>query len=486
MSRFSPTQIALGVLTLFGCVFPALTTEAAVPRGVFSLSIAGVKAKEIALNNLDVTGISVRQDWAELEPEEGEFDFEFLNSEVARAQAVGKQVFLRINTQAGKPAWVTQAVEDAGGTFFTFEDDGGTTIPVFWDPTYLAKKKAMLTALGAQFSNNPAVTIVAVSFANAKSEDWNVPHMEKEVLEWIRLGYTSDKMLDAARQIIDTAMLAFPNQYLALAVGGNGHSEDRANLDESATYVASHAVANARATWPGRLIVQINSLSTFNPSAPGNDDSAWNLLWNSRPEVGAQMLYKVFEDDDYRVNDGMDGDFAEILTNAVDHGLGYDENGLSYELNYIEIYQEDVENLPAVITYARSRWNLRPRRFQPQPQLQLQLQPQPQHQHQHQLRLRLRLRLRLQHRPQPQYQHRPQVRLQLQHRPQPPTPPRRQLKRQPRPRRRHPHPPTLRFQRRRQSLRRWSWEICRLVWSWGRVTKPSLAALSSRAHSRKR
>jgi hypothetical protein len=24
-----------------------------------------------------------------------------------------------------------------------------TTIPVFWDPTFLAKKKAMITALGA-------------------------------------------------------------------------------------------------------------------------------------------------------------------------------------------------------------------------------------------------------------------------------------------------------------------------------------------------
>ena len=349
MLRLSLSRPSLPLLILLGLAVFSHAVAAGVPRGVFSLSITNVKAKEKALNNPDVTGIAVRQDWAELEPAEGEFAWEFLDSEVARAYAVGKQVLLRINTQAGKPVWVTQAVAAAGGTFFTFDDNGvETTIPVFWDPTFLAKKKAMLTALGDHFANSPVVTIISVSFANATSEDWNVPHLEEEVNQWLTLGYTSEKMLDAARQIMDTAMVAFPNQYLTLAVGGSGHSEDRANLDPTATYVASNAVANAEQSWPGRLIVQINSLSTFNPPAPGFEDSAWNLLWNSRPEVGSQMLYNVFEDDDYRVNDGMPGDYSEILANAVDHGV-------SYEVNYIEIYQKDVENLPAIIAYARSK-----------------------------------------------------------------------------------------------------------------------------------
>lgn len=73
-----------------------------------------------------------------------------LDSEVARAAAAGKIVLLRINTHFAKPEWVTNAVAQAGGTFFTFDKDGvPTTIPVFWDPTFLAKKKAMIAALGA-------------------------------------------------------------------------------------------------------------------------------------------------------------------------------------------------------------------------------------------------------------------------------------------------------------------------------------------------
>ncbi len=327
------------------CASPA---SAQIPRGIFSLGGSGNKASASALADPDVVGITIRQDWADLEPTEGQFDFSFLDSEVARATAAGKQILLRINTQAAKPAWVTSAIQQAGGTFFTFDNNGvPATIPVFWDPTFLAKKKAMITALGAHLSGNSALRIVAASFANALSEDWSVPHTPPEVLDWFAAGYTSAKLLDAGKQIIDTTMAAFPNQYVTLAIGGNGHVGGTGNLDPTATYVAQNAIATARASWPGRLIAQINSLSTFNPAAPGPNDSAWNLLWNSGPEVAAQMVYWCYNEPTYRANGGVPGDPATVLSTSVDAALRYDAN-------YIEVYQTDVLNLPGVITYARS------------------------------------------------------------------------------------------------------------------------------------
>jgi hypothetical protein len=321
--------------------------EAQVPHGVFALFGTGTESASDALQNPDVVGISIRQDWAELEPSEGSFDWSFLDGEVAKAAANGKVILMRINTQARKPAWVTNAIEQAGGFFFTFDDDGvPTTIPVFWDPTFLAKKKAMITALGAHFTSNPTVKIVVASFANAKSEDWSVPHTGPDVANWLAVGYTTEKMLDAGKQIIDTTMAAFPNQYVTLAVGGNGHVGGT-NLDPSATYVAASAVAAGRAAWPGRLIVQINSLSTFNPVAPGTINSTWNLLWNSQPDVAAQMVYWCYDEPTYRVNGGVPGDPATILTASINAGV-------SYGTNYIEIYEKDVRNLPSIITYARS------------------------------------------------------------------------------------------------------------------------------------
>jgi Beta-galactosidase len=313
-----------------------------VPHGVFSLSPAGVSCRDTVLSNPSVD-VSVRQDWKDLEPAEGVYDWSFLDSEIARVAAAGRMVLLRINTQVSKPDWVTNAVKDAGGAFFTFDKDGvPTTIPVFWDPTFLAKKKAMIAALGAHFTGNAAIKIVWTSFANGNSEDWSVPHTAPDVANWLAVGYTSEKMLDAGKQIIDTTMAAFPNQYVTLAVAGNGHGE----LDPDESYVARNAVLAARATWPGRLIVQKNCLSTFNPPAPGFG-TVFQLLWDSRPDIGGQMLDACFGDTTYRNNAGVPDEAAVILHKSVD-------DGVAYGMNYIEIYQLDVLNLPAEITYAHN------------------------------------------------------------------------------------------------------------------------------------
>ena len=191
-------------------------------QGVFSLGhLAGHPCPETVLHNPDVDGVSIRQAWADLEPSEGAFDWSFLDSEVSRAAAAGKQVLLRINTQAQQTRLGYGAVTEAGGTLYQLSEDDGveTTIPVYWDPTFLAKKKAMITALGAHFTSNPAIVIVWTSFANAHSEDWSVPHTSiRDRQAWHAVGYTTDKLLDAGKQIIDTTMAAFPKQYVTLAM----------------------------------------------------------------------------------------------------------------------------------------------------------------------------------------------------------------------------------------------------------------------------
>jgi hypothetical protein len=347
-TSFTPRRCALvRALTILSIPLLSLsflfsqTLHAAVPKGVFSLGTAGKSCPDSVLADPNVDGISVRQDWAELEPADGVFNFTYLDSEIARAAASGKQVLLRINTQSAKPAWVTSAVTSAGGTFFTFDDGGAsTTIPVFWDPTFLAKKKAMMVTLGAHFTANPAVKIVSVSFANASSEDWSVPHTDADIAAWLAAGYTSDKLVDAGKQIIETTMNAFPNQVLTLAVGRNGR------LDSDPDYVASSVIVWARANWSGRLVVQKNCLAASSAAAPGLD-TIFDLLWNSRPDVAGQMLWNCSLDPTYRMNGNVAGDPATILHQSVNIGNGYG-------MNYLEIYQADVVNLPNEIAYAHN------------------------------------------------------------------------------------------------------------------------------------
>jgi Beta-galactosidase len=351
---------ASGTFFLLGALFCAClaTTDTAfseIPRGVFCLLPVGQGAGRdpYVYSDTDLDGISVRQNWADLEPSEGVYDWRLLDSVTAKAAAAGKAVFLRIATGGGDialggscPTWVMDAVAAEplpnSQKFYTFNDgQRSVTIAVFWDPVWLAKKTAMITVLGARYSNNPVVKIVGASFANANSEDWAVPHTPPEVTAWFAAGYTSAKMLNAGRQIIDATMAAFPNQYVALAVASNGP-----RLDPDPDYVARNAVLNADASWPGRLIVQKNSLGTFIPAAPGTG-TGWELLWNSRPEVAGQMVWWCYGDTTYRVNHGVPMDPSTALTNSVDKGA-------AYGMKYIEIYRKDVLNLLAATHYAHT------------------------------------------------------------------------------------------------------------------------------------
>ncbi len=350
--RRLPTSIVFrlsicAVLLAFGAsASPVRGAVPEVPRGVFSIANSLKDPQDEALANPDVDGITIRQGWIDLEPTEGNFDFSYLDSVLAKCSASGKQVLLRIATQAGKPAWVTQAVAAAGGKFFVF-DDGGvrTTIPVFWDPTFLAKKKAMIAALGAHVSSNPAIKVVAASFANATSEDWNVPHTPEYVTEWLSLGYTTEKMQDAGKQIIDATMIAFPNQIVTMAIGGNGHVGGQGvNLDPDSDYLARAVVNATRLTWPGRFNVQKNDLSTFIPAAPGAG-TLYEMIWDFQPDVASQMLYQCINDPTYKSNGGVPEDPAIVLRKSI-------ENSLPYHQKYIEIYQVDVVNLPDVISFA--------------------------------------------------------------------------------------------------------------------------------------
>jgi Beta-galactosidase len=347
-----PRRLPFLLLLTITLALPHLVS-AQVPRGVFALLPAGggLGKRSTVFSNPSVDGISVRQHWCDLQPSERVFDFSYLDAVIAKAAANGKKVLLRIGTSGGScstggntPDWVFDAIKaeplPTSQKFFTWDDRGAPrTIAVFWDPVYLAKKKAMITALGAHFANNPTVRIVTASFANARSEDWAVPDSSACIATWLADGYTTAKMLDAGKQIIDTTMTAFPNQYVAIAVGSTSPQ-----LDPDNSYVARNAVLAANTTWPGRLIVQRESLSMLTPSAPGTG-SMWELVWNNLPNSAAQELDPCYGDPTYRDNGGVPIDPSKELVQIVNKGLGY-------HLKYIEIYRDDIVNLPAATQYA--------------------------------------------------------------------------------------------------------------------------------------
>jgi glycosyl hydrolase family 42 (putative beta-galactosidase) len=316
---------------------------ASYPTGVLDLVAAGRPTKSAALANPNVDGISLRQDWAAFEPAEGSYDCSYFDTEIARAAAAGKYVLLRVGTGAdditgNKPAWLYAAIQNAGGTFVTV---GGKTIPVFWDPTLIAKEKDMLATLAGRYADNPAVRIVNVAVVNANTNDWSCPDTSADITAWKAAGYTSQKVIDTGVDLIDSAISFFPAQTICISVGQNSIKLD----PQGRGYVATTMVNSVRASHPASLIAQMNSLSATTKLAPGTG-SRFRLLWDLKPNAW-QMLRSTYGDPTYRNNGGVPADPATVLTTAVDIGAGYGAN-------YIEIYEKDVINLPGVIAHAHS------------------------------------------------------------------------------------------------------------------------------------
>lgn len=327
---------------------------------MFSLTPPAKPVPAAILTHPDVAGVSLRGQWQEVEPSEGMYDWSYFDTELERAVKAGKAVLLRITTGGrNTPPWVF----DAGVQTFSFVDTnpysttyGETlTIPVFWDPIFLEKKKAFvaamgrhfaaprvflqrkrtpLTAIGQRLAANGAIVLVAASCANATTSDWNVPHTEADVANWLALGYTSEALIQACQDIIDATMTAFPHQHILMAIGRTSNK-----LDPDPDYVARAVIDYAKARYPDRFIVQKNTLAATTPDPMVTTELGnWQLVLENRPLVAGQMLWFVTDDETCRMNGQVTPcDPAPVLQQAVTIGGHY---GMQYQ----EIYQADILN----------------------------------------------------------------------------------------------------------------------------------------------
>jgi len=219
-------SLLTSILILF-LASPAGATLPEIPRGVAVLNTVGDKALRTGiLGNPDIAMISIDDDWSNIQPDAATFNFQYLDNTLGTiSQYPDKSVLLRLRTMGNSqtnggdiPDWVyTLMGEDPGslvadpGVTYSFLDADGVTqrcIPVFWNPVYLAKKKILIAMAGAHFASNPAIKIVGLAYANAVTDDWNVPHDNTsppptEVDLWLEAppdgaGYTTQKIIDAA------------------------------------------------------------------------------------------------------------------------------------------------------------------------------------------------------------------------------------------------------------------------------------------------
>ena len=255
-------------LVMIGFISVAQATVPPIPKGIVSMPPPGSNYPDQILNDSRIMGLDVVDQWPDVEPTEGVYDWSALDSEVAQAVAHGKKIIFAIASGGVKvPDWLLTNYPDI--QTFSFIDTNPysptygqpLTIPIFWDPIFLAKKIALIQAAGARYTANPSIVVVGCQFANSLGGDWNIPDSPEDIANWLAAGYTSELMVNTGEMIIDATMAAFPNQNVVLPIGLGAPG-----LDPTVTYLAETVVDYATATY-GRFITTKYALAAYHPGS---------------------------------------------------------------------------------------------------------------------------------------------------------------------------------------------------------------------------
>lgn len=318
------------------------------PTGVYSTLATGAPVPATLLSNPDISGVVLRNTWPTVETTPGSYDFSYFDAEMSKLQAAGKQAVLVINSGGqSSPSWLF----GMGAVPFSFinnnvnQDNYGETItiPVFWDETLRIRKKLLIEAMGAHFGSHPAIAAVNVQCANSNTADWNVPATLADIANWKRLGFTSDKLLDACKEFVAATLDAFPGKPAVMAIGRISASLDTYG---DADYVARSLITYEAVANPGRFIAARYNLSATTPNpALTSQLGAWQVLYDARPGIAAQTLWAATDTSSCRQNGSISPcPPATVMTKTV-------ATAKAYGVKWLEAYQADVNNpdLSAII-----------------------------------------------------------------------------------------------------------------------------------------
>lgn len=307
------------------------------PTGVYSLIGARMKVSSATTDNPNVSGIVLRDKWINIEPQQGVYDWSYLDETIASLASVDKKLMLGVisGSLIGSPSWLY----DLGVKKFSFISDGVTqSIPVFWDPIFLENKKNLIRELGARYSANKQIVSIHAHCMNSNTDDWFVPATTTDINNLLALGYTTEKAIDACKQIIDTTMEAFPNQTVRMAIGRINMAMDTVLKDSD--YVAKELIAYANTTYPGRFYAQRHNLNAVvpDPFDPTSKLDGWQVMFDNQPMTAAQMVWMASDVKTCRMNGNKTPcNSVTMLNNAVTLAT-------HYGMKYLEIYQADIQN----------------------------------------------------------------------------------------------------------------------------------------------
>ena len=290
-------------------------------KGIFVLmKVNGVVNPKI-LSLQFIEGISLRASWSLLEPEYGEYRWEYIDNILKQVEGTGKKVMIRILPGVTSPVWIygkgVKKIEFTPGREKKRIKFGKTVkTPLMWDKKYIALWNEFINNFAKRYKDNSSVVMVHMSGPTVYSAEMHLLKFEdgKKILK--DAGYSREKVVEAWDAVIDNYSENFPNTMLSLNIAIPFKKDG--TLEEVLNYAISKVGP--------RLSVQGNWLKsrTSNRFLPYSLISGLSES-NSEVEIGFQMA----RSSKYSVSS--QGTLEESV-----------EAGLAVNAGYFELYKIDV------------------------------------------------------------------------------------------------------------------------------------------------
>jgi hypothetical protein len=314
-------------------------------RGVY-VPTFGQTPPATVLNNPDVDGVYVQVKWSDLQPDGG-YLWTALDNKINAVIAVTpiKGMSLSIQAGDGTPAWVFASGVPSVHACSTSVATGTAideTVPVPWSATYQSEWQAMVQATAQHLHDAGTygyLGTVKLEGINGHTDETSMPNttgtcangeMPDPDAEWMDAGFTPTVLADASWTLVSAQASAFPDKALDLQViegaGAWPNGNQNAGLNQVLIDLAFDGGLG------GRFETQSNGLN-----AVGGRSQDVTYALGLGAIGGYQMYNDVSNDPTCGMNKGNLPCDSTVLLDAIN-------NGLDAGAEFLEIYQEDVDN----------------------------------------------------------------------------------------------------------------------------------------------
>lgn len=254
------------LLTLLAFLLPSGGPAAEQPKGPkgwgvflhaqFTARAGGVPASLADHPLLD--GARYSFNWSELEPREGQYDWQPIELVLKEWAARGKTVIVAVKTaqkgghsptaKSATPAWVFAAgAQKVVFTAKTGESQGETVLfPVFWDPVYLSKYEKFIKALALRYDGDQRIEYFEMGIGQggalkitSDKEGWAAYKNQAKP------PFTPERFVEAAKRVVDFSRAAFKKTPAAVFLNAFYRQKDgteKKEMPEVARYAADRGI----------------------------------------------------------------------------------------------------------------------------------------------------------------------------------------------------------------------------------------------------